>query len=100
MSWLREEEVASALLETAFAYDSPPPALNLVNPRHAPWAEIIAYVRRSIITQKALGEDALPIVTFAEWFALLEKKAENATEEDLVNIVSGLSRWQVLKEGR
>ena len=87
-------------METAFASNAPPPALNIVNPRRAPWADIIAYVRRSIVTQKALGEDALPIVTFGEWFALLEKKAENATEEDLVKIVSGLLRWQVLKEGR
>ena len=87
-------------METAFAYDSPPPALNLVNPRHAPWAEIIAYVRRSIITQKALREDALPIVTFGEWFALLEKKAEDATEEDLVKIVSVISRLQVLEDDR
>jgi len=86
VSWLREEEVASAVLEAAFAKGAPPPALNIVNPRRAPWAEIIAFVRRSIIRRKGLGEDVLPIVPFGEWFALLEKKAENASEEDLVKI--------------
>ena len=93
MSWLREEEVASAVLETAFAKEAPPPALNIVNPRSAPWAEIIAFVRRSVIKRKALGGDVLPIVPFGDWFALLEKKGENASEDDLVKIVSRCIRF-------
>ncbi|KAF8129536.1 hypothetical protein EV363DRAFT_1584581 [Boletus edulis] len=44
VSWLREEDVASAILETAFAREAPPPALNIVNPRSAPWAKIIVFV--------------------------------------------------------
>ena len=87
MSWIRDEEVASAILETALAKEAPPPALNIFNPRSAPWAEIIAFVRHSIIKRKALGSDVLPIVPLADWFALLEKRAENASEEDLVKIV-------------
>jgi nucleoside-diphosphate-sugar epimerase len=87
VSWLREEEVATAILETAFAKEAPPPALNVFNPRNAPWAEIIAFVRRAIIKRKVLvGEDILPIVPFGEWFQLLESKAETATEDDLVKI--------------
>ncbi|KAF8129542.1 acetyl-CoA synthetase-like protein [Boletus edulis] len=87
VSWLREEDVASAILETAFAKKAPPPALNIVNPRSAPWAKIIAFVRRAILKRKALaGEDVLPIVPFGEWFVLLERKAENATEDDLTKI--------------
>ena len=76
------------MLEAAFAKAAPPPALNIVNPRNAPWAEIIAFVRRSIIKRKALEDDALPIVPFGDWFALVEKKAESPSEEDLVKIVS------------
>ena len=92
VSWIRDEEVASAILETAFTTEAPPPALNIFNPRGAPWAEIIAFVRHSIIKRKALGSDVIPIVPLADWFALLEKKAENASEEDLVKIVSR-PRW-------
>ena len=93
MSWLREEDVASAILETAFAKEAPPPALNIVNPRSTPWAEIIAFVRHSIIKRKVIGNDVLPIVPFGDWFSLLEKKGENASEDDLVNIVSKSIRY-------
>ncbi|KAG8221454.1 hypothetical protein J3R82DRAFT_1660 [Butyriboletus roseoflavus] len=86
VSWLREEEVATAIFETAFGKEAPPPALNTVNPRSAPWAEITAFVRRSIIERKALGDDVFPVLPFGDWFALLEKKAENASEDDLLNI--------------
>ncbi|KAK2461112.1 hypothetical protein APHAL10511_006891 [Amanita phalloides] len=86
VSWLREEEVASAILETAFAKESPPPALNIFNPRSAPWAAIISFVRRAIIKRKALGDNALPIISFEDWFELLDKRAESATEDDLVKM--------------
>ncbi|KAG9309639.1 putative aminoadipate reductase [Chiua virens] len=86
VSWLREEEVASAILEASFSKEAPPPAVNIVNPRGAPWAEIMSFVRRSIIQRKGLGNDALPIVSFEDWFALLEKKAENASQDELVKI--------------
>ena len=89
VSWLREEEVASAILEAAFAKEAPPPALNIVNPRSRPWAETIAFVRHAIIKRKALlGDNVLPIVPFGDWFALLERKAEHASEDDLAKIVS------------
>ncbi|KAH0828782.1 acetyl-CoA synthetase-like protein [Lanmaoa asiatica] len=101
VSWLREEEVASAIMETAFAKEAPPPALNIFNPRSAPWAEIIAFVRRSIIRRKTLGDDVLPIVPFGDWFALLEKKAENASEDDLTKIpaIKLLEFFRVLARG-
>lgn len=88
MSWLRGEDVASVILETASGKDAPPPALNIVNPSSTPWAEIIAFVQRAIIRRKALAEEDLPIVPFEEWFALLERKAENASDEDLAQMVS------------
>ncbi|KAG9308782.1 hypothetical protein JVU11DRAFT_11575 [Chiua virens] len=87
VSWLREEDVAAAILETAFSKKAPPPALNLVNPCGAPWAEIIAFVRRAIIKSKSLEDDVLPVIPFGDWFALFEKRAENASEDDLANIV-------------
>ena len=97
VSWLREEEVASAILEAAFSKEAPPPALNIVNPRSRPWAEIIAFVRRAIVKRKALpdGDDVLPIVPFGEWFSLLESKVESASEDDLVQVVSRSECWLV-----
>lgn len=81
--------MAAAVLETGFSKEAPPPALNIVNPRSAPWAAIVAFVRKAIIKRKALlGEDVLPIVPFGEWFARLESKAEGASEDDLAKTVS------------
>ena len=86
VSWLREEEVPSAILKGTFTKKAPPPAL-----------EIIAFVRRAIIKRKApLGDDVLLIVPFGDWFALLESKAENASEDDLAKIVSRSGRCAVL----
>ena len=85
VSWLREEEVPSAILKATFTKKAPPPAL-----------EIIAFVRRAIIKRKAPLGDVLLIVPFGDWFALLESKAENASEDDLAKIVSRSGRCAVL----
>jgi hypothetical protein len=61
----------------------------MVNPRGVPWASIVSFVRRSIITRKGLEDDVFPTIPFVDWFALLESKAENASEDDLAQIVSG-----------
>ncbi|KAF9238232.1 putative nonribosomal peptide synthetase, partial [Melanogaster broomeanus] len=86
VSWMRAEEVATSVLDIAFAIEAPPPALNVVNPRGAPWTDVMSSVRDAILKQKSLGSGELPMVPFKDWFALLEKKAESATSEDLVNI--------------
>ncbi|KAF9238233.1 hypothetical protein BU15DRAFT_62645 [Melanogaster broomeanus] len=69
-----------------FAVDTPPPALNLVNPRGAPWTDVMSSVRDAILKQKSLGSEELPMVPSEDWFTLLDRKAEGATSEDLVNI--------------
>ena len=66
VSWLREEEVPSAILKATFTKKAP------------------------------LGDDVLLIVPFGDWFALLESKAENASEDDLAKIVSRSGRCAVL----
>ncbi|KIK79350.1 hypothetical protein PAXRUDRAFT_36462 [Paxillus rubicundulus Ve08.2h10] len=86
VSWMREECVAHAILDIAFAKEAPPPALNLVNPRRVPWVDVICSVRHCIIKEKGLTSDALPIVPFADWFALLEKSAQGASKDDLAKI--------------
>ncbi|KAH7890598.1 acetyl-CoA synthetase-like protein [Phlebopus sp. FC_14] len=89
VSWLRPQEVATAILEIASTAgrNPPPPALNIVNPRGTRWREMISAVRDAIREELAIEIDVvLPIVPFGEWFARLEKRAEVASQEDLVNI--------------
>ncbi|KIJ62360.1 hypothetical protein HYDPIDRAFT_114897 [Hydnomerulius pinastri MD-312] len=86
VSWLRPEEVAGAILEIAFTKDTPPPALNIVNPRGAPWADVMVAVRSAVIEKKKSKSDGLPLLPFEQWFAQLEARATGASSEDLANI--------------
>lgn len=85
---MRAEEVAASILDIAFARDAPPPALNIVNPRGAPWVDVMTAIQGSILELKSLKSNELPTVSFQEWFSRLESRAEGASSEDLVNIVS------------
>ncbi|KAF9232860.1 putative nonribosomal peptide synthetase [Melanogaster broomeanus] len=75
-----------SVLDIAFVMEMPPPALNIVNPRGAPWADVMSSVQDAILMQKSMGSEELLFIPFKDWFALLEKKVEGATSEDLVNI--------------
>ncbi|KAF9223042.1 putative aminoadipate reductase [Gyrodon lividus] len=86
VSWMRAEEVAASVLDVAFTIKASPPALNIVNPRVAPWSDVMSSVRDAILKQKSLGSEGLSMVPFKDWFARLEKKAKDASSEDLVNI--------------
>ncbi|KIJ59318.1 hypothetical protein HYDPIDRAFT_118655 [Hydnomerulius pinastri MD-312] len=86
VSWLRPEEVAGAILDIAFTKHTPPPALNIVNPRGAPWADVMVAVRSAIIEKKKSKSDGLPLLPFEQWFAQLEARATGASSEDLANI--------------
>ena len=84
---MRAEDVAAAVLETAFA-DSAPQSLNIVNPQRTRWSDLMSFIRNAILEQKSLHTDHLTIVPFVEWVVRLEKKAAIASSEDLVQIVS------------
>lgn len=84
---MRAEEVATVILEVAFAKTTPPPALNIVNPRGVPWANLVASVREAIVDEMNLCVDDIPTVPFREWFCLLEKRAEGACSEDMARVV-------------
>ncbi|KIJ59312.1 hypothetical protein HYDPIDRAFT_33310 [Hydnomerulius pinastri MD-312] len=86
VSWMRTEDVASAILEIAFAKDALPPTLNIVNPRGAPWVDVMGSVRDSMIRQKSLKSNDLPTIPLEAWFNRLEQRAEGASAQDLVNI--------------
>ncbi|KAF9223056.1 putative nonribosomal peptide synthetase [Gyrodon lividus] len=86
VSWMRAEEAAASVLDVAFTIQAPPPALNIVNPRGAPWVDVMSSVRDAILKQKSLRSEELSMIPFKDWFARLEKKAEGASSEDLVDI--------------
>lgn len=86
---MRTEDVAASVLDVSFADDAPQ-ALNIVNPQRPPWDAIMSSIRDAVLKQKSgsLTNEHLTMVPFIDWFVLLEKKADSATPEDLVNIVS------------
>lgn len=58
--------------------------MNVVHPRGTPWDAVMAYIVDAL--HRTLGV-RLPLVPFAEWLALLEKRAKMAGREDLEIIV-------------
>ena len=86
---MRAEDVAASVLDVAFAEDAPQ-ALNIVNPQRPPWVKIMSSIRDAVLETKldSLTGERLTMVPLVDWAVQLEKRADNATPEDLVNIVS------------
>ena len=86
---MRAEDVAASVLDVAFAEDAPQ-ALNIVNPQRPPWVKIMSSIRDAVLETKSdsLTGKRLTMVPLVDWVVQLEKRADNATPEDLVNIVS------------
>ncbi|RDB20739.1 Non-canonical non-ribosomal peptide synthetase FUB8 [Hypsizygus marmoreus] len=84
VSWLPMHAVSKAILDVAFAKNQPPVALNLVHPRPVPWNAVILAVK------EALRNHDPKVVPSREWFAMLEKRAGNASDADLETVVSRL----------
>ena len=86
---MHAEDVAASVLDVAFAEDAPQ-ALNIVNPQRPPWVKIMSSIRDAVLEKKtaSLTRNDLTMVSFVDWVVQLEKRADSATPEDLVNIVS------------
>ena len=86
---MRAEDVAASVLDVAFA-ENAPQALNIVNPQRPPWVKIMSSIRDAVLETKldSLTGERLTMVPLVDWVVQLEKRADNATPEDLVNIVS------------
>ncbi|KZT22888.1 acetyl-CoA synthetase-like protein [Neolentinus lepideus HHB14362 ss-1] len=88
-TWLTSEVVAQTVLDTAFASEPPPSALNVVHPRPVPWTNLVEGVRVALVEIVDHGKsEPLPLVPFKQWIQLLEKKAAGATESDMKAIPS------------
>ena len=86
---MRAEDVAASVLDVAFAEDAPQ-ALNIVNPQRPSWVKIMSSIRDAVLEKKSdsLTGERPTMVPLVDWVVQLEKRADNATPEDLVNIVS------------
>ncbi|EGO00041.1 hypothetical protein SERLA73DRAFT_122132 [Serpula lacrymans var. lacrymans S7.3] len=88
VSWMPAEKVAAAILDVAFAEQTPPLALNLAHPRPVSWMDTMEILRDTLLEKKCLHRKDFPFVDFGEWVKRLEKRAQNATAVDFDNIVS------------
>jgi hypothetical protein len=82
------DAVSKAILDVAFATEPPPIAVNLVHPRPVEWNAVILSVRDAILQTQEIDPDALRIVSFEEWFTMLEGRSKTAKDADLITIVS------------
>ncbi|KAG6883311.1 hypothetical protein C0993_006870 [Termitomyces sp. T159_Od127] len=79
VSWLPMHAVSKAILEIAFSADKLPEAINLVHPRPVQWNRVIDALK--LVLDK--DRSSLRVVSFQEWFSLLEKRAKNASDADI-----------------
>lgn len=78
------DTVSKTILDIAFSADKLPEAINLVHPRPVQWNGVIDALK------EVLDKHGPPlrIVSFQEWFCLLDKRARNASDADIQAIVS------------
>ncbi|KNZ74034.1 Linear gramicidin synthase subunit D [Termitomyces sp. J132] len=79
ISWLPMHTVSKAILDVAFSSEKFPVAINLVHPRPIQWSEVIDALKAVLV------KDGFPlrVVSFQEWFSLLEKRSKNASDADI-----------------
>ena len=86
MSWLPPHAVSDTILEVAFAGAAPPLAVNVVHPRPTTWDALMQPVS-DVVYQKGLTPSPLPLISFTEWVARLERDATDASEENVRRVV-------------
>ncbi|KAG6847388.1 hypothetical protein H0H93_008505, partial [Arthromyces matolae] len=76
VSWLPMHAVSKSIIDIAFSPNQLPSAVNLVHPRPVQWNDVINALKD--VLEKKHG--SLRVVSFTEWFALLEKRSKNSDE--------------------
>ncbi|KAJ3715279.1 hypothetical protein DFJ43DRAFT_1007325 [Lentinula guzmanii] len=82
VSWVPMDAVCNALLDVGFSLEPAPMAVNVVHPKSVPWTSVIDDIRATLIEEKHLSSDALPLVPYHDWVAAVEKYADNSKEAD------------------
>lgn len=83
------DAVAEAILDVAFAKEHAPLTINLVHPHPVTWNSVMKAIRVSLISAKGLSSNALRLVPFNEWYAMLkEADTRGPAEKTSIEIVS------------
>ena len=85
------DSVANTIVDLVFNVDRLPPAINIVHSHPVNWNKVIEDVADAMVHELHLSKP-LPLVSFQEWFSLLEKHANSLDEVTQVKIVSRFFR--------
>ena len=80
------DSVANSVVDLVFHIDRLPPAINIVHSHPVPWNAVIQDVADAMVQELQLPKP-LPLVSFQEWFSLLEKHGNSLDEADQIKIV-------------
>ena len=76
------DAVSDCITELAFQNQRLPSVLNIVHPRPTEWNTVIKLIGDALVLQKKL-DSPLALVSFQEWFSLLEAHAQSANAEEV-----------------
>lgn len=79
------DAIANVILDITFSTQGHT-ALNIVNPRHTEWNNIMAAISEALM-REIKSEAPLPLIPIEEWFSTLEHNAKTLSLEDQKNIV-------------
>jgi hypothetical protein len=75
------DAVSNCIMELIFHNNRLPPVLNVVHPRPTEWNTVIKLFGDALVSQKNLSSP-LDLVSFQEWFYILEAHAKAANQEN------------------
>jgi hypothetical protein len=85
------DSVAKSIVDLVFNVDQLPPAINIVHSDPVTWNKVIQDVADAMVQELHLPTP-LRLVSFQEWFSLLEKQGSLLDEASEVKIVSNFTR--------
>lgn len=90
VSWVPMDAVCGALLDVGFSTKPAPMAVNVVHPKPISWTFVLQSIQNTLIREKHLSSDALPLVPYHDWVATVEQYANNATTDSQMIVSSTL----------
>jgi hypothetical protein len=91
VSWIPMDSVANSIVDLVFNVDRLPPAINIVHSDPINWNAVIQDVADAMVRELHLPMP-LRLVSFHEWFSLLEKHGSSVHDSCQIKIVSRFSR--------
>jgi hypothetical protein len=89
------DSVANSIVDLIFNVDRLPPAINIVHSHPVNWSAVIQDVADAMVQELHLPTP-LRLVSFQEWFSLLEKHGSSSDEAKQVKIVSRFA-WRMIR---